>query len=181
MAEYDEEPTISESYEMNGLERSLETVIFASRWLLVPVFLGLVIALAGFSLSFMWQVLKFSVNLFSYEKNEMLLMVLTFVDKVLVAGLIIMVLIGGYENSIGKLNIAPNKSRLSWLGKVGSASLKVKLATSIVSISSIHLLKMFLDVTAYTNTELAWVTGIHFVMVITSLLLAYMDKPPAKK
>lgn len=164
------------AYQLNRFEKFVETVVFSSRWLLVPVFLGLVVALAGFSISFVWQACVFIFSLFSYEKNEMLLMVLTFVDKVLVAGLIVMVLIGGYENSVGKLNIPANKNRLSWLGKVGSSSLKIKLSTSIVSISSIHLLKMFLDVTAYSNTELAWTTGIHFIMVVTSILLAYMDK-----
>lgn len=165
----------------NKFENIIETIIYNSRWLLVPVFLSLVIALAAFAIHFMVMVFNFSFDLFSYEKNDLLLMLLTFVDKVLVAGLIVMVLIGGYENFVGKMNIEPSKNRLSWLGKVGSSSLKVKLSTSIVSISSIHLLKIFLDVGSYSNQELAWTTGIHFVMVITALLLVFMDKiQPAK-
>jgi uncharacterized protein (TIGR00645 family) len=167
--------------ELNKPEQMIEAIIYASRWLLVPVFLGLVLALAGFSLNFIWLSGKFIFELFTYEKNELLLMVLTFVDKVLVAGLIVMVVIGGYENSIGKLNIPQHKNRLAWLGKVGSTNLKIKLSTSIVSISSIHLLKMFLDVEAYSNTQLAWTTGIHFVMVITAILLTFMDVIAAKK
>ena len=165
----------------NKLENIIEAIIYNSRWLLVPVFLSLVIALGAFSVHFMLMVFNFSFDLFSYEKNDLLLMLLTFVDKVLVAGLIVMVLIGGYENFVGKMNIEPSRNRLSWLGKVGSSSLKVKLSTSIVSISSIHLLKIFLDVGSYSNQELAWTTGIHFVMVITALLLVLMDKvQPAK-
>lgn len=165
----------------NKFENIIEAIIYNSRWLLAPVFLSLVIALAAFAIHFMVMVFNFSFDLFSYEKNDLLLMLLTFVDKVLVAGLIVMVLIGGYENFVGKMNIEPSKNRLSWLGKVGSSSLKVKLSTSIVSISSIHLLKIFLDVGSYSNQELAWTTGIHFVMVITALLLVFMEKiQPAK-
>lgn len=158
------------------MERAIDALIYNSRWLLLPVFVGLIIALAAFALSFIVTVFDFSLNVLSYDKDDMLLMLLTFVDKVLVAGLIVMVLIGGYENFVGKVYIAAGKNRLSWLGKVGSGSLKVKLATSIVSISSIHLLKIFLDVKKFTITELAWTTGIHFVMVITALLLVLMDR-----
>ncbi len=161
---------------INKFEESIERIIYNSRWLLVPVFLSLVIALAGFSFHFIAVVFNFTIDLFSYQKNELLLILLTLVDKVLVAGLIVMVLIGGYENFVGKLNVSPSKNRLSWLGKVGSSSLKVKLSTSIVSISSIHLLKIFLDVEAYSNQELAWTTGIHFVMVLTAILLVLIDK-----
>ena len=110
----------------------------------------------------------------------MLVIILTFVDKVLVGGLVIMVIISGYENSVSKLNIAPHKRRLSWLGKLDSTSLKVKLSASIVTISSIHLLKIFLDVKNYSFEELAWTTGIHFSMVITAIVLAFMDKIQGK-
>lgn len=160
----------------NRLEDAVDSVVYNSRWLLAPVFLSMIVALAAFALQFVFMVFEFSVDIFTFEKNELLLMLLTFVDKVLVAGLIVMVLIGGYENFIGKMKIKTGKNRLSWLGKVGSGSLKVKLATSIVSISSIHLLKIFLDVKKYTEFELAWTTGIHFVMVVTALLLVVMDR-----
>jgi uncharacterized protein (TIGR00645 family) len=179
MADYSSDNKSSDEdivYKLNKIETFVEQVIYASRWLLVPVFLGLVVALAGYSVVFCYQAIKFIFVLFTYEKNDLLLAVLTFVDKVLVSGLIVMVLIGGYENSVGKLNVPAHKNRLSWLGKVGSSSLKIKLSTSIVSISSIHLLKMFLDVNKYSFAELAWTTGIHVVMVVTSILLAYMDK-----
>lgn len=161
---------------VNRLELAVDSVIYNSRWLLLPVFLGLIVALAAYALHFSVMVFDFTMDLFTYEKNDLLVMLLTFVDKVLVAGLIVMVLIGGYENFVGKLYIREGKNRLSWLGKVGSGSLKVKLSTSIVSISSIHLLKIFLDVKSYTMSELAWTTGIHFVMVITALLLVLMDR-----
>ncbi|MGB4107480.1 MAG: TIGR00645 family protein [Alphaproteobacteria bacterium] len=157
-----------------GTELILERIIFASRWLLMPMFVGLAAALALFSMNFVLLIYKFGIHIFEYDKNELLLMMLTFVDKVLVGTLIIMVIISGYENSVGKLNVRDGK--LSWLGKLDSSSLKIKLATSIVSISSIHLLKIFLDVGRYTNMELAWTTGIHFTMVLTAIMLASMDR-----
>lgn len=158
----------------------VERLIFESRWVLLPMFLGMTIALFAFSVQFLFLIIDFVQHLFSYEKNEMLVMVLTFVDKVLVGGLVIMVIISGYENSVSKLNIPPHKRRLSWLGKLDSTSLKVKLSASIVTISSIHLLKVFLDVKGHTFEELAWTTGIHFTMVITAIVLALMDRVQTK-
>jgi uncharacterized protein (TIGR00645 family) len=141
------------------------------------MFLGLAVALLMFSMNFIHLIFHFGYDLFlgdGFGKDEMLVMMLTFVDKVLVGTLIIMVIISGYENSVGKLDVRGGK--LSWLGKLDSSSLKIKLATSIVSISSIHLLKVFLDVSRYEWQDIAWTTGIHFVMVITAIMLASMDR-----
>lgn len=157
-----------------GAEAFLERIVFASRWVLMPMFLGLAAALLFFSMNFVLLIYKFGLHIFEYDKNELLLMMLTFVDKVLVGTLVIMVIISGYENSVGKLDVRDGK--LSWLGKLDSSSLKIKLSTSIVSISSIHLLKIFLDVGRYSQVELAWTTGIHFIMVLTSIMLASMDR-----
>ena len=157
------------------MERILERFIFESRWFLLPLFLGLIGALAMFSMHFMYLVYKFSANIFSYEKNELLFNMLTFVDKVLVGGLIIMVIIGGYENSVSMLRIKDQDRKLAWLGKLDASTLKIKLATSIVSISSVHLLKIFLEVGAHTEKELIWTSLIHFLMVITALILTFMD------
>lgn len=162
------------------IELFIERLIFESRWLLIPMFLGMVIALLAFSAHFLGMVYIFTLNLFTYEKNELLVMMLTFVDKVLVGGLIIMVIISGYENSVSKLTLPYNSRRLSWLGKLDSSSLKVKLSASIVTISSIHLLKVFLDVNNHSVAELAWTTGIHLSMVFTAIMLAFMDKIQSK-
>lgn len=160
---------------LNTMERVFERIIFESRWFLIPLFGGLVVALSMFSLHFMYLVYKFSINIFSYEKNELLFNMLTFVDKVLVGGLVIMVIIGGYENSVSMLQIKDQEKKLSWVGKLGASTLKIKLATAIVSISSVHLLKIFLEVGAHTEKELIWTTTIHFLMVITALMLTFMD------
>lgn len=162
------------------VELFMERLIFESRWILLPMFLGMIVALLAFSAHFLYLIADFVQNLFLYEKNELLVMILTFVDKVLVGGLVVMVIISGYENSVSKLNIAPHQRRLSWLGKLDSTSLKVKLSASIVTISSIHLLKIFLDVKRHTFEELAWTTGIHMTMVLTAIMLAFMDKIQSK-
>ncbi len=179
MAQHDVKKQAADDHSDRGffyfLERILERFIFESRWFLLPLFLGLIGALAMFSMHFMYLVYKFSINIFSYEKNELLFNMLTFVDKVLVGGLIIMVIIGGYENSVSMLRIKDQDRKLAWLGKLDASTLKIKLATSIVSISSVHLLKIFLEVGAHTEKELIWTSLIHFLMVITALILTFMD------
>lgn len=169
------------------IETILERCIFESRWFLLPLFLGLIVAMFMYSLHFVFMIYEFSVNLFEYQKNDLLLHILTFVDKVLVGGLVIMVIIGSYENSVSRLNISNRQRKLSWLGKLDSTTLKIKLSTAIVSISSVHLLKIFLEVDKYITPNpdipgeydtgvLFWTTGIHMVMVITTLLLIAGDR-----
>ena len=160
---------------VDKMEAFLERIIFESRWFLLPVFLGLVVALFLFSLNFVFMVYVFAINIFTYEKNELLFNMLTFVDKTLVGGLIIMIIIGGYENSVSMLRIQDQDRKLAWLGKLDASTLKIKLSTSIVSISSVHLLKIFLEVGAHTEKELIWTTLIHFMMVVTALILTAMD------
>jgi uncharacterized protein (TIGR00645 family) len=188
-AQFDHDNHYGRGGPLYGTELFLERIIFASRWFLMPMFLGLAVALLMFSMNFCVLIFKFGLHLFEYDKDQMLVMMLTFVDKVLVGTLIIMVIISGYENSVGKLDVRGGK--LSWLGKLDSSSLKIKLATSIVSISSIHLLKVFLDLKAYkpkimgidgaildpgTMYVVEWTVIIHFVMVLTAILLAGMDR-----
>lgn len=160
---------------IDKMEGFLERVIFESRWLLLPLFLGMIFALFLFSFNFVIMIYKFTINIFAYEKNELLFNMLTFVDKTLVGGLIIMIIIGGYENSVSMLKIQDQDRKLSWLGKLDASTLKIKLSTSIVSISSVHLLKIFLEVGAHTEKELIWTTLIHFMMVLTALILVFMD------
>lgn len=159
----------------NSLETTLEKFIFQSRWLLVPFFLGLIFALACYAFYFVYQISISLPEVFDYSNNAFLIFMLTLIDKVLIASLIIMVIIGGYENTVSKLNISPRERRLSWLGKMDSTSLKLKLSTSIVSISAIHLLKMFLEIEQYTDREVLWTTIIFMVFVVSATLIAWID------
>ena len=161
------------------MEIAMEQVIFKSRWFLLPFYFGLFATLIIFSIHFVLQVTSFGVDIWDMGPNEALIVVLTMIDKVLVAGLVIMVLIGGYENSVSRLDISEEDRKLSWLGKLDASSLKLKLSTAIVSISSIHLLRVFLDMPNHESVdteEVMWTLIVHFVMVLTALILTFVDK-----
>jgi len=158
----------------NVIEYWLERVIFASRWLLAPLYLGLALVLLAFVARFFIEMAHLIQNLLTTSEANFVLLVLSLVDVVLVANLVLMVLISGYENFVSKINIAGEK--LSWLGKLDSGSLKIKVASSIVAISSIHLLRAFMNVEQLANDKVMWLVLIHLTFVISAMMLAYLDK-----
>ena len=158
------------------MERRIEALIFHSRWLLLPFYFGLCAALVVYAIGFFRELGHLVVGALSMARNEMLVGVLQLVDGVLVAGLLVMVVISGYENFVSRLDIAPDQHGLSWLGKLDTGSLKVKIASSIVAISSIHLLEEFLDADSATNGKLLWLVVIQLTFVATALLLAVLDR-----
>lgn len=127
---------------MKSLELLVEKIILSSRWILVAFYLGLVAALAVYAVSFGYKFIKVAQNVFVYEDFEMILAMLALIDAALVASLIVMVMISGYENFVSRFDEADDQ--VSFLGKLDSGSLKIKVASSIVAISSIHLLQVFL-------------------------------------
>lgn len=164
------------------IETALELVIFHSRWALIPFFLGLIVALIGYLGHFLLQIQDLFTGLKDYNSNEMLVLILTLVDKVLVSSLIVMVIIGTYENTVSKLNISPNDRKVSWLGKLDASSLKLKLATSIVSISSVHMLRQFMDINnilaqsgSIGGEKLKWSLMIYFAVIFAAVALAGLD------
>lgn len=161
---------------MKSLEIVMERLIFWSRWLLLPFYLGLCLALIAYFFSFAGELLSIFQNIGVWSKNDMLLSVLKLVDAVLVASLVIMVVISGYENMISRLDVDAERHGISWLGKLDTGTLKVKVAASIVAISSIHLLQAFLNVQSLTNDDLMWLVIIHLTFVVSALLLAFLDK-----
>lgn len=162
------------------MERGLERVIFATRWLLLPFLIGLGIASIAYLLSFASEVAHLALEIFTISKSEALMSMLKLVDSVLVASLVIMVIIAGYESMISKLDVDAERHGISWLGKLDAGSLKVKVATSIVAISSIHLLQAFMDVEQTSSEKLMWLVIIHLTFVISSVLLAVLDRLIAK-
>lgn len=163
------------------MERSLEWLIFQIRWLLVPFYLGLGAALVVYLLKFAKQLWILAMAVFTAPKEEMLLGVLEMVDSVLVASLLVMVIISGYENFVSKLDIDTTRHGIGWLGKLDAGSLKVKVAASIVAISSIHLLQGFLNVGSVENDKLMWLVIIHMTFVVSALLLAILDRISSHK
>lgn len=161
-------------------ETGLEILIFQSRWLLVPFFIGLIFSLIIFAYHFLLQVFDMALNLELLSSSAILVLILSLVDKVLISTLVVMVIIGGYESAVSKLNISDHQRRVSWLGKLDSSSLKLKLSTSLVSISSVHLLRVFLEINAHSPQDIAWSLGIHSIMVITAVLFVILDRGEKK-
>jgi uncharacterized protein (TIGR00645 family) len=161
---------------MGDFEKFVERIIFASRWLQVPLYLGLVAVLALLAVKFYIELIHHIAIVWSVEESDLILNVLTLVDLVMVANLLIMVIISGYENFVSRIDIAGFTDKLSWFGKLDAGSLKIKLASSIVAISAIHLLKAFLDATQMPTEKLIMLVVMHLTFVASALMLAYLDK-----
>jgi len=161
---------------MPSIEHSLEKVLYASRWLLAPLYLGLSLALILLSIKFFQEALHFFPIILSTTESDMVLVILSLVDMSLVGGLIIMVMLSGYENFVSRIDIEDGAEKLSWLGKLDSGSLKQKVAASIVAISSIHLLQKFMNAEHIANDKLMWYVILHITFVLSAIGMAWVDK-----
>lgn len=160
---------------MKALESFVERIILASRWVLVIFYLGLAASLLVYGYSFILKFIHMVGSVSGMGEDDMILAVLGLIDASLVASLIVMVMISGYENFVSSFDNA-EKTDLSLLGKLDSGSLKIKVASSIVAISSIHLLQVFLNADEYDNTKIMWVTIVHLAFVVSALMLGYLEK-----
>ncbi len=159
---------------MKRLELAIESIILASRWLLVIFYIGLGLALAVYALSFGKKLDEFVSTVFALGDTDTILKMLGLIDAALVASLVVMVIISGYENFVSRFD--ENEGKVHWLGTIDVGSLKVKVASTIVAISSIHLLQVFLNSVSYTTDQLMWLTIIHLAFVVSALMLAYIDR-----
>ena len=158
------------------MERLLEKTLYASRWLLAPIFLGLSLALFALGVKFFqeaWHVLSHMLTL---DESDMVLIILAMVDMALVGSLLVMVMFSGYENFVSRIDLEEGTERLDWLGKIDAGTLKLKVAASIVAISSIHLLRIFMNAEVVDNTKLMWYCLIHLTFVVSAVLMAVLDK-----
>lgn len=158
---------------MKQLEIFVERIILASRWLLVVFYIGLAIALMLYAVSFGVKLWKFATHITSSDEAESILDMLGLIDAALVASLVVMVIISGYENFVSKFD---EEDKVHWLGEIDANSLKIKVASTIVAISSIHLLQIFLNVGSQTGEQLLWYTIIHIAFVVSALFLAFIDR-----
>lgn len=158
------------------MERFVERLLFASRWLLAPLYLGLALLLAAFAIQFARELVHIFESALSIAETDLVLAALSLIDLTLVASLIVMVMLSGYENFVSKLDIDEAEHSLAWLGKLDAGSLKIKVAASIVAISSIHLLKAFMNSHMIDNDKLMWLVITHLTFVVSALLLAVMDR-----
>jgi uncharacterized protein (TIGR00645 family) len=157
-------------------EQILERLLYASRWLLAPLYLGLAILLIALSISFFKELWHLFAHVALIAESDLVLAALTLIDLVLVASLIVMVMISGYENFVSRIEAAGNDDRLAWVGKLDAGTLKLKVSSSIVAISSIHLLKSFMNIANIDNTKLLWLVVIHLTFVVSAVMMAVMEK-----
>ena len=167
-------------------EKLLEKTIFASRWLQAPLYVGLIVAQGIYVYQFfteLWHLLHFAIQHPAEIKDpstHIMLGVLGLIDVVRIANLLIMVIIGGYETFVSRLHLDNEVDQPEWLSHVNAGMLKVKLATALISISSIHLLKTFIEMRSpdinLNPTAVMWQVIIHMVFVLSAIILAWTDK-----
>lgn len=158
------------------MERIIESTMYASRWLLAPIYLGLSLAVLLLGMKFFQEAIHIFPLVLSMKEADLVLVILSLVDMALVGGLLVMVMLSGYENFVSTIDLKEGQEKLSWLGKLDSGSLKQKVAASIVAISSIHLLKAFMAAQEIANDKLMWYVIIHMTFVLSALGMAFVDK-----
>jgi uncharacterized protein (TIGR00645 family) len=157
------------------LEIVVEKALFASRWILAPIFLGLSLGLIALGIKFFQEAFHVVSHALILEEADLVLTVLAMIDIALVGSLIVMVMFSGYENFVSTID-AKGTDTLGWLGKMDSGTLKLKVAASIVAISSIHLLQKFMNAEQIPNDKLMWYTILHMAFVFSAVLLGVLDK-----
>ena len=159
------------------MEKLIERTLFASRWILAPVYLGLSLALVALGIKFFQEVFHVLAHIWTMKEADMVLTILALIDMVLVASLVVMVMFSGYENFVSRLDIEETESdKLGWLGKLDAGTLKLKVAASIVAISSIHLLRAFMNAPQIENDKLMWYVIIHLTFVVSAVLMGVLDR-----
>lgn len=156
--------------------RVLGSVLFGSRWLQVPLYLGLIIAQCVYVFHFMVELHHLVTGAFELDEEKIMLIVLGLIDVVMISNLLIMVIVGGYETFVSRLNLEGHPDEPEWLSHVNANVLKVKLATAIIGISSIHLLKSFINAANLDEKTLLWQTVIHMAFIISAISIAYIDR-----
>ncbi len=157
------------------IENVAEKFLYASRWLLAPIYLGLSFGLLLLGLKFFQEVFHALPLVFSTKEADLVLLILSLIDLSLVGGLIVMVMLSGYENFVSNIDLDSAGEKLHWLGKMDAGSLKQKVAASIVAISSIHLLQKFMNAESIDNDKLMWFVIIHITFVLSAIGMAYVD------
>ncbi len=158
------------------LERAIEKLLFASRWILAPVYLGMSIALIALGIKFFQEAWHVIAHVITLEESDLVLTLLAMIDLVLVGSLIVMVMFSGYENFVSRIDVAGEGDKLGWLGKLDAGTLKLKVAASIVAISSIHLLRAFMGAQTIANDKLMWYVIIHLTFVVSAVMMGVLDK-----
>jgi uncharacterized protein (TIGR00645 family) len=163
--------------------RTLASLIFGSRWLQVPLYLGLILAQCVYVVLFLKELWHLITHAFSFTEQQIMLIVLALIDVVMISNLLVMVIVGGYETFVSRLRLQGHPDQPEWLDHVNASVLKIKLAMAIIGISSIHLLKTFIEAgnigqagAKYTAEAVMWQTIIHIVFIASAVGIAYVDR-----
>jgi uncharacterized protein (TIGR00645 family) len=174
---------MSQSPERSVALRPLPALVFASRWLQVPLYLGLIVAQGVYVLLFLKELWHLVSHATSFGEQQIMLVVLGLIDVVMISNLLVMVIVGGYETFVSRLGLKGHPDQPEWLSHVNASVLKIKLAMAIIGISSIHLLKTFIEAgnlgsptAAFTEAGVMWQTIIHGAFILSAVGIAYVDK-----
>lgn len=160
---------------MKKFESLLESIIFASRWFQAPLYSGLIIAGLLYTYKFIVELVHLVTSVNEISEELLMLGVLTLVDITMVANLLVMVIIGGYATFVSKIHLDNHPDKPDWLDKIDAGTLKVKLATALIGISGIHLLKTFINIKEKPPEHVLWQVVIHVVFLLSAVLLAYTE------
>jgi uncharacterized protein (TIGR00645 family) len=164
-------------------QRLLANFIFGSRWLQVPLYLGLIVAQCVYVVLFVKELWHLIANAASFNEQQIMLIVLALIDVVMISNLLVMVIVGGYETFVSRLRLQGHPDQPEWLDHVNASVLKIKLAMAIIGISSIHLLKTFIEAgnlgqpgAKFTEAAVLWQTIIHGMFIVSAIGIAYVDR-----
>jgi uncharacterized protein (TIGR00645 family) len=163
--------------------RPLPALIFGSRWLQLPLYLGLIVAQGVYVVLFLKELWHLVTHAMDFSEQQIMLVVLGLIDVVMISNLLVMVIVGGYETFVSRLRLQGHPDQPEWLSHVNASVLKIKLAMAIIGISSIHLLRTFIEAgnlgsgkTNYTETGVMWQTIIHIVFILSAIGIAMVDR-----
>jgi uncharacterized protein (TIGR00645 family) len=157
-------------------QNALAGFIFASRWLQAPLYFGLIVAQSIYVYRFMAELWHLISEVRGLSETDIMLVVLGLIDVVMIANLLVMVIVGGYETFVSRLNLQDHPDEPEWLSHVNAGVLKVKLAMALIGISSIHLLKTFINAPHLAESTIKWQVLIHLTFVVSALAMAYTDR-----
>src|SRR4051794_21044234 len=163
--------------------RPLPQLIFGSRWLQLPLYVGLIVAQCVYVVLFVKELWHLMLHAFDFTEQQIMLTVLGLIDVVMISNLLVMVIVGGYETFVSRLNLRGHPDEPEWLSHVNASALKIKLAMAIIGISSISLLRTFIEAgnlgstrTGYTETGVLWQVLIHITFILSAIGIAWVDR-----
>ena len=159
----------------NPSQAVMAQMIFWSRWLQAPLYLGLIVAQGVYVFLFMKELTHLVADANTFTENQIMLIVLGLIDVVMIANLLIMVIIGGYETFVSRLNLKEHPDQPQWLSHVNATTMKIKLAMALIGISSIHLLKTFINAEQMDEKTIYWQVAIHLTFVVSAIAMAVTD------